>query len=156
MILDDMLRRTEIIKAVTDILKNKFSYKIYSDEIVEGFKPSCFFLKLIKRTDIQTINFNDNQLSIIITYFSSPEKNKEIEYMNMIDDLSQLFGIGFRAGNRYLHIKSFSDDRIGEKQDILQLTIAIEYLDSTDKKTYEEMGYIPATTLQTNTKLRTD
>lgn len=152
MILDDMLRRTEIIKAVADILKNKFSYRIYSDEIIEGFKQPCFFFKLIKRTDIQTTNFNDNQLSIIITYFSSPEKNKEIEYMNMIDDLSQLFNIGFRAGKRYLHIKSFSDDRIGEKQDILQITIAIEYLDSTDKKTDEEMGYIPATTLETKTK----
>ncbi|WP_352230920.1 DUF6838 family protein [Pelosinus sp. IPA-1] len=147
-----MLRRTEIIKAVADILKNKFSYRIYSDEIIEGFKQPCFFFKLIKRTDIQTTNFNDNQLSIIITYFSSPEKNKEIEYMNMIDDLSQLFNIGFRAGKRYLHIKSFSDDRIGEKQDILQITIAIEYLDSTDKKTDEEMGYIPATTLETKTK----
>ncbi|GMB01072.1 hypothetical protein PIPA1_38710 [Pelosinus sp. IPA-1] len=150
--MDDMLRRTEIIKAVADILKNKFSYRIYSDEIIEGFKQPCFFFKLIKRTDIQTTNFNDNQLSIIITYFSSPEKNKEIEYMNMIDDLSQLFNIGFRAGKRYLHIKSFSDDRIGEKQDILQITIAIEYLDSTDKKTDEEMGYIPATTLETKTK----
>jgi hypothetical protein len=152
----DMLRRTEIITAVTAILKNKFSYKIYSDEIIEGFKPPCFFFKLIKRTDIQTINFNDNQLSIIITYFSSPEKNKEIEYINMIDDINQIFDIGFRAGKRYLHIKSFSDDRIGEKKDILQMTIAIEYLDNTNKKTDEEMGYIPATTLQTNTKFRTD
>jgi hypothetical protein len=144
----DMLRRTEIITAVTAILKNKFSYKIYSDEVIEGFKPPCFFFKLIKRTDSQTTNFNDNQLSIIITYFSSPEKNKEIEYMNMIDDLNQLFDIGFRAGKRYLHI--------GEKQDILQITISIEYFDNTDKKTDEEMGYIPATALQTNTKFRTD
>ena len=74
----------------------------------------------------------------------------------MTDDLNQFWGIGFRAGKRYLKIKSFSDERIGEKQDILQVTVVIEYLDSTGKKTDEEMGYIPATTLKTNMRLRAD
>lgn len=138
-----MLRQTAIIKAVTGLLKTKYSdHKIYTDEIVEGFKQPCFFVKLIKRTNSNTLNFNDNTLSIIITYFASPDVNKEIAYLDMTDDLNLLFDTGFQAGDRYLHVKNFATDRIGEKQDILQVTINIDYLDNTNRKkeTYDIMG----------------
>ena len=72
--MSEMLRRTEIIKAITAMLESKFCYEIYSGEVVEDFETPCFFVKLIKRTDNQTTNFNDNQLSIIITFFADPEK----------------------------------------------------------------------------------
>jgi len=138
-----VLRQTAIIKAVTGLLKTKYSdHKIYTDEIVEGFKQPCFFVKLIKRTNSNTLNFNDNTLSIIITYFASPDVNKEIAYLDMTDDLNLLFDTGFQAGDRYLHVKNFATDRIGEKQDILQVTINIDYLDNTNRKkeTYDIMG----------------
>lgn len=153
---EDILRRSDVLQETKDILESKFSYSIYAGEIVEGFKTPCFFIKLIKRKDSQTTNFTNNPLSIIITYFASSEKNKDIEYIDMIDDIELLFNTGFQVADRYLHINSIRDERIGEKQDILQITIEIEYLDSTNKKTNEEMGYIPATTLKTNMRLRAD
>ena len=129
-----MLRQTAILAAVTALLKSKYgSYPVYTNEIIEGFKQPCFFVKLIRRTDTETVNINGNSLSIIITYFADPAANKEIAYLNMTDDLSQLFNVGFKAGDRYLHTKAFTADRIGEKQDILQITIQIDYLDDTGR-----------------------
>lgn len=135
-----MLRQTAVIKAVIGLLKSKYNYKIYTDEIVKGFSQPCFFVKLIKRTDTETINTNSNSLSIIITYFASSSTNKEIEYLNMTDDLNLLFDTGFQVGDRYLHVKNVTSERIGEKQDILQITINTDYLDNTNRKDPDE-GY---------------
>lgn len=147
-----MLRQTAVIKAVTGLIKTKYSYKIYTNEILEGFSQPCFFIKLIKRVDGETINFNSNSLSIIITYFASSEANKEIEYLNMTDDLNLLFDTGIAVGDRYLHVKNFTTDRIGEKQDILQATINIEYFDSTNRPDPDE-GYDLMQNLILNKKL---
>lgn len=115
--------------AIAGLIKSKYSHKIYTDEIVEGFKQPCFFVKLVKRTDPQTVNFNSNSLSIIITFFASSATNKEIAYMDMTDDLNLLFGNGFNADDRFLKVKNFTADRIGENQDILQVTINVDYFD---------------------------
>lgn len=115
--------------AVAGLIKSKYNYKIYTDEIVEGFKQPCFFIKLVRRTDPQTVNFNSNALAVIITFFASPSANKEIAYLDMTDDLNLLFGNGFKADDRHLKVKNITADRIGENQDILQVTINIDYFD---------------------------
>ena len=126
-----MLKQSEILKAVAKLLKDKFKINIYADEIQEGFKPPCFFVKLIKRTQTEMAAFNSNQLSIIITYIASSQKNKEVEFLDITDDIYALFSSGLRVCDRFLKTNSFSDERIGDKQDILQITLAYEYLDST-------------------------
>lgn len=118
-----------MLTAIAGLIKSKFSHKIYTDEIVEGFKQPCFFIKLVRRTDPQTVNFNSNNLSIIITFFSSSGANKEIAYLDMTDDLNLLFGSGFKAGDRHLKVKNFTTERIGENQDILQVTVTVDYFD---------------------------
>lgn len=129
-----MLRQTAIIKAVATLLKSKYNYPIYTNEIVEGFKQPCFFIKLMKRIDIETLNVNSDSLSIIITFFASPSANKEIAYLDMADDLNLMFDVGFDVEERYLKTKNFTADRIGEKQDILQVIISVDYLDDANRK----------------------
>ena len=114
--------------AIAELIKSKCS-KIYTDEVVKGFKQPCFFVKLMRKTDPQTVNFNSNNLAVIITYFASPAENKEIAFLNMTDDLQTIFGNGFAAEDRYLKVKNFSAERIGENQDVLQVSINIDYLD---------------------------
>jgi hypothetical protein len=71
-------------------------------------------------------------LSIVLTYFADPASNKQLAYIDCEDTLKPLFGKGFRVSTeRYLHIKSISSSRIGENQDILQMILTVEYLDST-------------------------
>jgi len=48
----------------------------------------------------------------------------------MTDELELLFNTGFQVKDRYLKIKNFTGDRIGEKKDILQVIFNIDYLDS--------------------------
>ena len=87
----------------------------------------------MRTTTGETQNFNSNIMSIFITYFASTEKNREIEFMNIVDDLRQTFGIALKAGERHLKTRTFNDDRIGEKQDILQITITTDFFDDTGR-----------------------
>lgn len=126
-----MLKQKEILEAVIALIKSEYSYKIYASEVKKNYEQPCFFIKLVKSKQTQTKNFNSNSLSVILTYFASKEKDKELEYLNVIDGIAQLFGIGFHAGKRYLHVESVSDERIGEDQDILQISIDMPYFDTT-------------------------
>ena len=126
-----MLRQTEILKAVVAIIKSKYPYKVYPEEVKENFSQPCFFIKFVKRTDSQTKNFNSNSLTLIITYFTLTQKGREVEFMEVADDVAVLFGTGFYAGKRYLPVDSISSEKIGEKRDILQIAIDLPYLDTT-------------------------
>lgn len=129
-----MLRQIDILKAVIALLKKKYpveTTQYYTDEIVNGFKQPCFFIKLIKSRYAETKNTDSNNISIILTYYSDAAKNKQLIFLDLEDTVNELFGTGFQVADRYLHIKSIGSERIGEDSDILQLTIAINYLDST-------------------------
>lgn len=128
-----MLKQKDILKAVISLLKTKYAdTKYYTDEIVEGFKQPCFFVKLIKQRNTETKNTNSNSICIILTYFADVATNKQLAFLDCEDVINDLFGNGFKVTDRHLHIKSISAERIGEEQDILQITISIDYLDSTD------------------------
>lgn len=146
-----ILKQAEILKCVTAILKTKFKYPIYVNEIQEVFKTPCFFIKLIKTTTTNSFNTNSNILSIVITYFSSKEKNKEIEYMNLYDDIVETFENGFKTDSRYLHINNITSERIGEKQDILQIIISVNYFDFINKN-WTENQLIQEINLKTTIK----
>lgn len=146
-----MLKQMDILKAVIALLKTKYpatTTKYYTDEIVEGFKQPCFFVKLIKSRNTETKNVNSNALSIILTYFADESTNKQLSYLAYEDDINDLFGKGIPVDGRYLHIQTIAAARIGENQDILQVTITTNYLDSTG---YDgDAGYDLMEALNTN------
>lgn len=53
--------------------------------------------------------------------------------MGIIDLIQRLFQSGIQVGDRYLHVESVEDDRAGEEQDILQITIVIPFLEQVEK-----------------------
>ena len=126
-----MLKQKEILSAVIALLKKKYTCKIYTDEIVENFVQPCFFAKFIKTRNTETKNVNSNSIAIILTYFADTSVNKQLAFLDTEDTINDIFGIGFQVGTRYLHIKNIQSERVGEEQDILQVTISIDYLDST-------------------------
>ena len=126
-----MLKQKEIWGAVLALLKTKYACKIYTDEIVKGFEQPCFFAKLIKTKNTETKNVNSNSIAIILTYFADTSVNKQLAFLDTEDTINDIFGIDFQVGTRYLHIKNIQSERVGEEQDILQVTISIDYLDST-------------------------
>lgn len=50
-----------------------------------------------------------------------------------MDEIKGLFGLFFCIGNRRLTVGDFSHDYVGEYQDILQISIEIEYRENTRK-----------------------
>jgi len=146
-----MLKQMDILAAVIALLKTKYpatTTKYYTDEIVEGFKQPCFFVKLIKSRNTETKNVNSNALSIILTYFADESTNKQLAFLDCEDDINDLFGTSFSVEDRHLQINSISAERIGENQDILQVTISTNYFDSTG---YDgDAGYDLMETLNTN------
>lgn len=51
-----------------------------------------------------------------------------------MDEIKDLFGLFFCVGDRKLTIGDFAYDYIGEYQDILQISIEIDYRENTQKE----------------------
>ena len=129
-----MVKQKETLEAVMSLLKKApelSTIKVYTDEIVKGYKQPCFFVKLIKLRSAETKNTDSNSISIVLTYHADATTNKQIFFLNTGDAIEELFGKGIKVGTRYLHVKTIAAERIGEDSDILQLIISVNYLDST-------------------------
>nr|WP_288976726.1 hypothetical protein [uncultured Blautia sp.] len=108
-------------------------HKIYGKEIREGYDAPCFFTEILDRGGKgETKNFAKGGFTIKITYFQA-EKN-ELDQLEKVDEIKDLFGLFFCVGDRKLTIGDFSHDYIGEYQDILQISIEIDYKENTQKE----------------------
>ena len=134
----EQLKQSDIIKAVADLLKVKFGCKVYADEVLEGFKKPCFFVKFITATRRQTKYTFKRTVSAFLTYFPKDKQRNEIHYLDVFEEIHALFVEGFRAGDRYLQVGRISDSRIGDDADILQVTLSISYLDYIQRPQSED------------------
>lgn len=57
-----------------------------------------------------------------------------MDQLEKVDEIKELFGLIFHVGNRRLTVGDFSHDYIGEYQDILQISIEIDYKENTQKE----------------------
>lgn len=125
-----MLTKTEILEAVMAKIQAEFpESKPYMGEVIDGFRGDSFFCELVKTAGIDNKNTTSNTLSIIITYL--PVRNKQSTLLATADKLEAMFMDGFAAADRFLTVQSITSVRLGEKQHTVQMTMAIEYKDST-------------------------
>ncbi len=82
---------------------------------------------------MQTKNFIKRNVTIIATYFPSNEDKDEEHYLTVFDKFLILFQMGFPVGDRYLHVDDIHQDRVGEEDDILQITMDITFMDTTGR-----------------------
>lgn len=118
------------------MLKGRYpppQYKIYGKEIKEGYDAPCFFTEIIdKGSGAETKNFAKGGFTIKITYFQA--EKSEMDQLEKVDEIKDLFGLIFYVGDRRLTVGEFSHDYIGEYQDILQISIEIDYKENTKKE----------------------
>lgn len=128
-----MLRFKEIKKAVNRLLKRKYpDVKIYGNDVKEGYQTPSFFVELInKGSTSETKNFASGGFTIKITYFQ--DKKDELDQLEKVDEIKDLFGLFFCVEDRKLTIGEFSHDYIGEYQDLLQISIEIDYKENTQR-----------------------
>ncbi|NBI72143.1 hypothetical protein D3Z50_13940 [Clostridiaceae bacterium] len=130
------IKFTEIKKALNELLKGRYpppQYKIYGKEIKEGYEPPCFFTEVLDRgSRAETRNFARGGFTVKITYFQ--REKDELDQLEKADGIKDLFGLIFCVGDRRLTVSEISCDYIGEYQDILQVSIDIDYRENTQKE----------------------
>lgn len=129
----DIVRQVNILRNVIGMLTSEFECKVYADEVREDFKRPCFFITATSEMRPQTTNWMNKTLTIVLEYYAKPGDKNEITYMDVVDRIQMMFPIGIQAGDRFLKIESIEDDRVGEEDDILQITIVIPYVERTNK-----------------------
>lgn len=127
------LSQVAIWKAVAKKIHEEYKCTVYSDEVLEEFTMPCFFVKLLMSSEMQTKNFIKRNVTIIATYFPSNEDKDEEHYLTVFDKFLILFQMGFSVGDRYLHVDDIQQDRVGEEDDILQITMDITFMDTTGR-----------------------
>ena len=127
------LSQVAIWKAVAKEIHEEYGCTVYSDEVLEEFTMPCFFVKLLMSSEMQTKNFIKRNVTIIATYFPSNEDQDEEHYLTVFDKFLLLFQMGFPVGDRYLHVDDIQQDRVGEEDDILQITMDITFMDTTGR-----------------------
>lgn len=124
-----LVRQAEVLKNIIGKITQEFNCKIYADEVRENFKKPCFFIAASSLMTPQTVNWMRKELTITLTYYPKDAEKNEITYLDVVDRVQSLFQVGIFSGGRHLKIDTVEDDRVGEVDDILQITIVIPYLE---------------------------
>ncbi|MDE6055654.1 MAG: hypothetical protein K2G55_18285 [Lachnospiraceae bacterium] len=118
------------------MLKGRYpppQYKIYGKEITEDYDEPCFFTEILDGgSRAETKNFAKGSFTIKITYFQKVKN--ELDQLEKVDEIKELFGLFFSVGDRKLTVGDFSHDFTGEHQDILQISVEIDYKENTQKE----------------------
>lgn len=129
----ERVKQVEILMNIMKSLSEEFHCQIYSDEVREKFKRPCFFVAATSVMTPQTVNWMKKELTVTLTYYADGQNQNEVHYLDVVDRVQDLFPVGVSAGERYLKIDTIEDDRVGEEDDILQITITIPYMESVPK-----------------------
>ena len=132
--MSDIVKQSDVLKAVIAAVTKEFSCPVYSDEVHEDYKKPCFFIAASSRMTTKANNWLEKTLEMKLTYYATDERKNEVVYMDVIDRMQLLFQSGIQTdGGRYLHIDTVEDDRAGEENDILTILITINYIEKIIK-----------------------
>lgn len=129
----ERVKQVEILMNVMKLLDGEFHCRVYSDEVRENFKKPCFFVAATSIMTPQTLNWMKKELTIVLTYYADDKNKNEGHYLDVVDRVQDLFPVGVSTGERFLKIETIEDDRVGEEDDILQITITIPYMERVRK-----------------------
>lgn len=125
----EIVRQADVLKHIIAMLTDEFKCKVYADEVREDFRKPCFFIAATSVMTPKTVNWMQKELKIQLTYYPKDSEKNEITYMDVVDRVQMLFPVGIQTNERFLKIESIEDDRVGEEDDILAITIVIPYLE---------------------------
>ena len=128
-----MIKIEDIYNSVTALLKSKYpTFTTHNHETKEGFSKPSFFVSIIPITNSNdSINFKSKAFTIVITYFQS--KVDKIENMQKADEIIELFGYFITVNGRNIRVTDSDYELVGEKTNILQVSVNIEYLQANER-----------------------
>lgn len=134
-----ILSQAEIKRAANELLEEATGLKIYGREITEGYDTPSLFIEIVPGPfRRQTRNFAKSGFSLKITYFQ--DAPRESEQLELVDTIKAAFGMVFAVGDRNLTVGEITYDYVGQKEDILQISVDFEYLENTSICPQEELA----------------
>lgn len=129
-----MISVAEVKKTMIGILKGKYgnAYKYYGIEVTEGYEKPAFFTQLVPiRLQGETKNAADSAYSFVITYFQ--KKIDEVDALTKLSEIREAYGLKLRIGDRYVNVDDVDYDFVGERNNILQITVGISFKEKVMK-----------------------
>lgn len=139
-----MLSQAAIKTAANELLGNATGLKIYGREVAEGYKTPSLFIEIVPKPFIrETRNFAKSGFTLKITYFQ--ETPNELQQLQLIDTVKDAFGMIFTVQERQLTVGEITYDYVGQKEDILQISVEFDFYENTtieqDGETAGEMDF---------------
>lgn len=128
-----LIKLTDILSEVSTLLLSLYpTYSIYGNETTEGFDRPSFFIDL-KPSSVsrESVNYSKCNYAVRIIYYQ--DTPNEVDNLNKIDKIREAFGYNLKVCDRFIRIAGYSFEFIGDKANILQLTVEIEYFETTIK-----------------------
>lgn len=134
-----MLSYKEIKIAVNTLLKEKTGLKIYGNDVTEGYETPSLFVQIISKPHKrQTRNFAKSGFSVKITYFQNePDESEQLE---LLDIVREAFGMVLVVQDRRLTTGEITYDYVGQKENILQITVDYDFCENTSTPSTEEIA----------------
>lgn len=125
-----MLSQAAIKTAANELLKEATGLKIYGKEITEGYTTPSLFIEIISKPfRRKTRGFAKSGFALKITYFQ--EAPEELQQLQLVDTVKEAFGMVFTVQDRKLTVGEITHDYIGQKEDILQISVDFEFYENT-------------------------
>ncbi len=123
----------DLVNGLSKILKTNFpNYKIYADEIIQGFQRPAFHINL---QPLSSNNFNqyyrEQNVLIDITYFSDSAKDLQLQKDNfeMANNLENVLNTDLKVLDRNLNIQELEFDVVDK---ILHTTINLMWYNENE------------------------
>lgn len=134
-----MLKLIEVKAAANDLLKAATGYKIYGKEVIEGYETPSLFTEIVTKPFLrETRNYARSGFTLKITYFQKTPD--EIEQLKLIDTVKNAFGMIFKVGDRKLTVGEIEHDYVGQKEDILQISVNFDCYEDTRTQDTEDIA----------------
>lgn len=134
-----MITEIDIKQAISSILKEKIGYKIYSNNVKEGYKTPCFFIQLLPvTTDLENTNTIKNNLMIEIVYFSN--KKSDLDNMTIYNEVKNFIFPVLAVKDRKLIVKNFN--YLILEDNIMSIRFNLNYRTQIVKQEKEKMQNI--------------
>lgn len=134
-----MLSQAAIKTAANELLKTATGLKIYGKEITEGYATPSLFIEIVSKPyQSKTRDFSKSGFSLKITYFQ--EVSDELKQLQLVDTIKEAFGMVFEVQQRRLTVGEITYDYIGQKEDILQISVDFDFYENTTTEPAEEIA----------------
>ena len=138
-----MIALTELKKGMNAVLRELYpkGYKIYGNEVAEGYEKPSFFTQLIPATmENATQHTTNNTMLFVITYFQ--KQKDEADNFRKITEIRKAFGLKVEIADRQINVEEMDFQFIGEEGNILQIQVTINYTDDIgeEEQQHETVG----------------